>query len=133
MDLILHAGDATSADVLDRLAQLAPVHAVAGNLDGPAVRAWGAAEEARLEVGGVPVAMVHDAGRRQGRARRLQRRFPQVRMVVFGHSHIPLDEQSPELRLVNPGSPTWKRLAPRPTFALADIDRERLDVWIVEL
>jgi putative phosphoesterase len=116
-DLILHAGDATSPDVLQELARHAPLRAVRGNGDRPEVEAWGAAEELELELRGVRVALLHDAGPSRGRPARLRRRFPKADVVVFGHSHIPLVARHEGLLLVNPGSPTWKRREPRPTVA----------------
>ena len=62
--------------------------------------------------------MIHDPGRKQGRRARLRRRFPDARVVVFGHSHIPLLEDENGLMLLNPGSPTDRRRQPRHTFAL---------------
>src|ERR1700758_699243 len=106
-DLILHAGDVCTATVLDELAQYAPVTAVVGNNDGPDVAAWGAAETAFLAIDGLPVAMIHDSGPAAGRVARLRARFPSAGLVVFGHSHIPLDVTSGDggLRIFNPGSP----------------------------
>ncbi len=63
-ELILHAGDVCTAQVLDELAGYAPVRAVLGNNDEPAVAAWGAPPQLELDLGGVPVAMVHDSGPR---------------------------------------------------------------------
>ena len=49
-------------------------------------------------------------------------RFPEAGLVVFGHSHLPLLQTSPEgLTLLNPGSPTERRRAPRHTMAQADV------------
>jgi putative phosphoesterase len=121
-DLILHAGDVTAPSVLDELAGYAPVHAAMGNGDGPEVRAWGALPVVELDIGGVRVAMLHDAGPRDGRERRMRKRFPQADLVVFGHSHVPIDDERQGLRLLNPGSPTWKRRQPAPTYATADIE-----------
>jgi uncharacterized protein len=132
-ELVLHAGDATSAATLEQLAAHAPLHAVLGNIDGTDVAAWGAPAQLELELGGVPVAMLHDAGPRAGRERRLRRRFPGAQLVVFGHSHIPLDEEHEGLHLLNPGSPTWKRRAPAPTLAWLDIARGRVRSRIVAL
>lgn len=115
VDLILHAGDVCLPFVLDELAEIAPVHAVAGNNDGPDVTAWGAPETLELELAGVRVAMIHDSGAKQGRLNRMHRRFPDADLVVFGHSHIPLDESDDRLRIVNPGSPTDKRRQPHGT------------------
>jgi putative phosphoesterase len=114
-DLVLHAGDLMEASLLDELALYAPVCAVKGNMDPPDLDL---PETLELDFGGVRIAMVHDSGRKEGRRKRLARRFPSVRVVVFGHSHIPFLEDEDDLLLLNPGSPTNKRRQPRHTFAL---------------
>jgi putative phosphoesterase len=121
-DLILHAGDVCTADVLDELAQFAEVRAVLGNNDGPDVAAWGAPETLEFELAGLRVAMIHDSGRTADRAARMRSRFPKAHLVVFGHSHIPLDETGPDgLHIFNPGSPTDRRRQPHGTIGLLDI------------
>jgi uncharacterized protein len=120
-DLILHAGDVCTASVLAELAQYAPVTAVLGNNDGPDVAAWGAAETAELDLDGLCVAMIHDSGPATGRVARMRRRFPAAGLVVFGHSHIPLDASSDSLRIFNPGSPTDRRRQPQGTLGLLTI------------
>jgi len=131
-DLILHAGDVCVPSVLDELAAYAPVHVVQGNNDGPEVAAWGAQETWQGELDGLRVAMVHDAGAKQGRTARMRRRFPEAELVVFGHSHIPLDESEtwPDgtgVRIVNPGSPTDKRRQPFRTLGLLDVTAGRIE------
>ena len=111
-DLILHAGDVCTADVLDELATYAPVQVVLGNNDRADVAAWGAPETLELELEGLRVAMVHDSGPAAGRVARLRRRFPGADLVVFGHSHIPMDRSEDALRIFNPGSPTDRRRPP---------------------
>jgi hypothetical protein len=125
-DLILHAGDVCTASVLTELAEYAPVTAVVGNNDDPSVAAWGAAETAELDLDGLRVAMVHDSGARTGRLPRMRRRFPRADLVVFGHSHIPLDESAPGLRIFNPGSPTDRRRQPHGTLGVLEVDDGRL-------
>jgi len=125
-DLILHAGDVCTASVLTELAQYAPVFAVLGNNDGPDVARWGAPETAELDLGGFSLAMVHDSGPAVGRIGRMRRKFPEASLVVFGHSHIPLDESANDLRIFNPGSPTDRRRQPRGTLGLLRIDSGRL-------
>ena len=119
-DLVLHAGDITAAEVLDRLARFAPVHAVLGNNDRELVGVL--PERLELDLEGVSVAMVHDSGPSTGRPARLRRMFPAADLVVFGHSHLPLSlEGEGGQRLLNPGSPTQKRRAPTHTFAEVDL------------
>ena len=125
-DLILHAGDVCTALVLQELGEYAPVTAVLGNNDGPDVARWGAAQTAELDLDGLRVAMVHDAGPAVGRLARMRRRFPEAELVVFGHSHIPLDESAYGLRIFNPGSPTDLRRQPHGTLGVLQIDSGRL-------
>jgi uncharacterized protein len=125
-DVILHAGDVCTAAVLDELSEYAPVLAVLGNNDGADVAEWGAPETLRTDLDGLQVAMLHDSGPAPGRLRRLRRRFPDVGLVVFGHSHIPLDEAGDGIRIVNPGSPTDRRRQPCGTLAVLSIESGQL-------
>ena len=125
-DLILHAGDVCTAGVLDELSGYAPVRAVLGNNDGADVAAWGAPEVLEFDVAGLRVAMIHDSGAKQGRLARMRRTFPAAQLVVFGHSHIPLDETDGDLRIFNPGSPTDRRSQPHGTIGLLRVEEGRL-------
>ncbi|GII79546.1 phosphoesterase [Sphaerisporangium rufum] len=122
-DAILHAGDVCTAGVIEELAGYAPVHVVKGNNDGPDVTA---PETLELDIGGLRVAMIHDSGPRTGRWARLRRRFPEADLVVFGHSHIPLDHHEDGLRIFNPGSPTDRRRQPQGTVGVLRIAGGRL-------
>jgi uncharacterized protein len=122
-DLILHAGDVCTAAVLDELTGYAPVLAVVGNNDGPDVADWGARESAVVELEGLTVGMIHDSGPATGRLVRLRRMFPSAGLVVFGHSHIPMDDADPAgFRIFNPGSPTDRRRQPHGTIGVLRIE-----------
>ncbi len=125
-DVILHAGDVCTAAVLDELSGYAPVLAVAGNNDGPDVAAWGATPALEADLGGLRVAMIHDSGPADGRLHRMRRRFPGADLVVFGHSHIPLDAGDGGFRIFNPGSPTDRRRQPHGTVGVLRIAAGRL-------
>jgi putative phosphoesterase len=129
-DLVLHAGDLMDPALLDELAEYAPVGAVRGNLDPPDLDL---PETLELDFGGIRAAMIHDSGRKQGRRRRLRRRFPEVRVVIFGHSHIPFLEDEGGLMLLNPGSPTDRRRQPQHTFALLRAQAGRVRAEILPL
>ena len=116
--------------LLAELAAYAPVRAVRGNLDPPDL---GLPETLEFEFGGAKVAMIHDSGRKQGRRRRLRRRFPDARVAVFGHSHTPFLEDESGLMLLNPGSPTDRRRQPRHTFALLYAQAGKVRAEIVPL
>lgn len=120
-DLILHAGDVCAPSVLDELSGFAPVRAVLGNNDGDDVAAWGAPLERELDLEGVRVAMIHIAGPKQGRGRRMGRQFPDADVVVFGHSHMPVDVVEDGTHLFNPGSPTDPRREPMGSYGWLEL------------
>jgi putative phosphoesterase len=121
-DHILHAGDVCDPSLLDELKSLAPLTVVMGNCDAFDVRDWGATDDVTLELGGIRIAMIHDSGARSGRRTRMKKMWPDARVVVFGHSHLPVNDDDGELLLFNPGSPTWKRMAPFPSMGLLWIE-----------
>jgi len=91
-DHILHAGDVCDPALLEELSALAPLTVVMGNCDGPGIRNWGATDQAEVNLGGIGIGMIHDAGLSPGRRQRLRGRFQDARVVVFGHSHMPYNE-----------------------------------------
>jgi putative phosphoesterase len=124
-DVVLHAGDVVVPEVLADLADYAPVHAVLGNNDHELVGTLPAT--LTVELAGVRGALVHDSGPSAGRPTRLKRMFPDADFVVFGHSHLPLDECGIDgQRLFNPGSPTERRRAPTHTVGLLELDGGRI-------
>jgi putative phosphoesterase len=130
-ELILHAGDLVSPEVLEELEATAPVQAVRGNMDlDESLRSL--PQTWRQEVGGVEVAMIHDAGPSSGRLLRLGRRFPGARVVVFGHSHRPLVEDDGSMMLLNPGSACDPR-GRAPTVAVLDIEGGKVEASLVEV
>lgn len=121
-DHILHAGDVVDPALLHELQALAPLTVVMGNCDGSDVRDFGAGDRADVILDGINIGMIHDSGPKDGRHERMRKVFPEARVVVFGHSHIPWNEDSEGLLLFNPGSPTWKRRAPFTSMGLLWID-----------
>jgi uncharacterized protein len=119
-DVILHAGDVLTRHLLDELAALAPVHAVLGNNDTALLGVL--PETLEVDLDGVRVAMIHDAGTRSGRPGRLRRRFPDARVVVYGHSHLPDASAGVDGQLLfNPGSCTERRRAPERTYGVLEL------------
>jgi uncharacterized protein len=129
-DLILHAGDLIDQALLGKLATYAPTRVVQGNLDPPEA---GLPETLEFAFGGAKVAMVHDSGPKKGRRNRMRGRFPEARIVIFGHSHIPWLEDEDGLLLLNPGSPTDRRRQPQHTFALLQVDGGEIMAEIMAL
>ncbi len=133
-DLIIHAGDLATIEVLHELQRFGPqVLAVHGNVDSAEVRA-ALPDTARIEAAGASLAVIHDAGPARGRVERLRRRFPDADAVVFGHSHIPLREQAQDgFQIFNPGSPTERRRSPSHTMGMATIANGKITFELVVL
>jgi uncharacterized protein len=125
-DLLLHAGDLSTADVLAELESIGPpLQAVYGNIDSPEL-VERLPEELSIDLEGVTVSMLHDAGPTKGRLDRMRARFPEADVVVFGHSHLPLHEKADRFQLFNPGSPTERRTAPAHTMGIAEVSRGQI-------
>lgn len=129
-DLVLHAGDWISVELLDALeARADRLVGCYGNNDGPDLRAR-LPEVARVEVEGVRFAVVHETGSKAGREQRAAQDYPDDDVLVFGHSHIPWDARVANrrgtLRLLNPGSPTDRRRMPTATYFTLEVARGEL-------
>jgi putative phosphoesterase len=124
-DMVLHAGDVVDDSLLATLRSIAPTFAVLGNND---IALNGALPKTRqVDLGGLRVAMIHDSGARQGRASRLHRQFPDADVVIFGHSHVPVDDFGVEGQLLfNPGSPTERRSSPHHTLGILEASDGKL-------
>jgi uncharacterized protein len=134
-DLLLHAGDVMTIEVLRELEAIGPpLAAVHGNMDSAELRRLLPAERV-VEVEGARIAMLHDAGPRAGRLERVHRRFgARADAVVFGHSHLPLHERAGDgFQIFNPGSPTERRRAPSHTMGMARAGDGALEFELLEL
>jgi putative phosphoesterase len=108
VELIIHAGDLSRLSVIDELELLAPVTAVQGNIEEEEVtRTLPIKRE--LLIGGIRIGIVHILGDAQNRAKAARQEFPTARCVIFGHSHIPYNQEHDGQLLFNPGSATDRR------------------------
>lgn len=116
---ILHAGDICTAQVLHDLETIAPVYAVRGNRDLLLLRSLPTRRE--LNFAGVSIGLAHGHGRLSeyllDRVRfmlhglrvqhyhlRMMAAFPSSRIIVFGHTHWPINQWVNQQLLFNPGS-----------------------------
>ncbi len=108
VDLILHAGDVGTADILDRLEALAPTKAVWGNIDGRDIRLRSQKHQ-KFAIGNVRFWMTHIAGRpgawQAGMGVQLRPEPPDI--FICGHSHIlriERDKSLGNMLYINPGA-----------------------------
>jgi uncharacterized protein len=122
-DVVLHAGDWVDERLLEEFQERARrLIGVWGNNDHGALRER-LPEVARTEIEGIRFGVIHETGPAKGREERCSALFPELDVLVFGHSHIPWDTTGPTgLRLLNPGSPTDRRRQPSCTYLTAVAD-----------
>ena len=126
-DLIVHAGDIGSPEVLDRLSQIAPVTAVRGNNDkGPWADALPVTEV--LEVGACLLYVLHEL-----QALDLDPGAAGFQAVVSGHSHQPRAEMRSGVLFLNPGSAGPRRFKLPVAVARITIDGSTLAHELIEL
>ncbi len=123
VELIIHAGDLSILSVLDELETLAPVVAVQGNVEYEEV-VLKLPIKREIVVGHCRIGIVHILGDSKTHVRMARQEFPDARVVVFGHSHIPWNEEHDGQLLFNPGSATDRRRQPRCSIGLLYVDDE---------
>lgn len=123
-DVLLHAGDIGDSSVLSRLAQLAPVHAVRGNIDSRAELPdvlnveFKHGDQRALMVLLTHIAVAGPVIRADAAK---QARAVKASLIVCGHSHVPFITQDRGLTLFNPGSIGPRRFRLPILFGVMDI------------
>lgn len=123
VDLILHAGDLVELSVLDDLMAIAPVEAVAGNVDESEVQLKFPVKKV-IPIGNYSVGLIHGKFRIDIQREMIRKEFDAVDLIVYGHSHTPFWGKIDGVYYLNPGSPTDKRHAPYNSVALLEIGSE---------
>ncbi|MDY6865022.1 MAG: metallophosphoesterase family protein [Halobacteriota archaeon] len=123
VDLILHAGDFEESSALRDLRDICEVKAVHGNMDSLALKEE-LPEKLVLEVEGYKIGLTHGFGAPEGLEARLRKRFDKIDIMVYGHSHRPMNEVVDGTLFFNPGSPTDIIFAPFKSFGILEIGRE---------
>ena len=109
--LILHAGDAGHASVLQSLDQVAPTVAVRGNAD-PLDLIETLPDRVWIEAGSRTILLMHGHHGKTALKAARAAAASDVDLIVFGHSHRPLIDREGRTILFNPGSPTERRWNP---------------------
>ncbi|HEX6134929.1 MAG TPA: metallophosphoesterase family protein [Longimicrobiales bacterium] len=122
VDLILHAGDVGSADIIVELETIAPVHAVMGNTDSPALRPR-VRDELELELEGCRVIVVHGHAFGSPSAPVLHAAYPETDVIVYGHTHRQRIDRIGDCIVVNPGAAGPARFDLKPSVAVMTLVR----------
>lgn len=127
VERIIHAGDLSVLSVITELETIAPVVAVQGNIEEEEVMLQLPIKR-EIMVGNCRIGVVHILGDSRTRARVARQEFPNARVVIFGHSHIPWNEDANGQLLFNPGSATDRRRQPTCSIGLLHVDDDTCDV-----
>ncbi len=131
VDLILHAGDIVDLSLLDELRTIAPVEAVAGNMDDSEVHMKLPIKKI-IPIGRYSVGLIHGKYKIDIQKEMIRKEFGDVDLIIFGHSHTPFWGRIDGVYFLNPGSPTDKRHAPYNSVAVLYVGDE-LKAEIVRL
>ncbi|HPI03810.1 MAG: phosphodiesterase [Candidatus Aerophobetes bacterium ADurb.Bin490] len=106
VDLIIHAGDHTSREIITTLEKTAPLVSVQGNMDPDALNL----EQQTVLIlnDKFKIAVCHGAGLHANTAERMYKKFAPEKpdMIIFGHTHLAMNKLHNGILLFNPGSPT---------------------------
>ena len=103
VDLIVHAGDIVTMDVIHGLEMVAPLKGVCGNMDLSEIRLV-FPEKLVLELEGRKIGVMHGSGGPAGLENLVMQAFPGVDIIIFGHSHVEVNKVLHGIQLFNPGS-----------------------------
>ncbi len=123
----MHAGDLSILQVIAELETIAPVIAVQGNVEREEV-ILKLPIKRKITVGYCRIGIVHILGDAAHYARNARREFPDAHVVIFGHSHVPYNQQHEGQLLFNPGSATDRRRQPACSIGMLSIDDDARSV-----
>ncbi|MCX7708753.1 MAG: metallophosphatase family protein [Clostridia bacterium] len=131
VDLILHAGDISRDYVIYELEEIAPVEAVAGNVDDDYLLDM-LGRKKIISAGGIRIGLIHGDGSSGTTLQRVQKAFngEPVHCIIFGHSHIPFSEWIEGVLYFNPGSPTDKRREANYSYGILEIHKDNIEASI---
>jgi putative phosphoesterase len=123
VDLILHAGDLVDISVLEELKKMADVQAVHGNMDAPKVFKL-LPEKKIINIGTHSIGLTHGHGPPFNLIHRVREEFTQkVDVIVFGHSHSPVNKIQDGILFFNPGSPTDRVFAKHNSYGILTVNK----------
>jgi putative phosphoesterase len=126
-DYIIHAGDIGHREILTKLAEIAPVTAIRGNVDRE-VWARKIPPTNLLEVGGTAIYVLHNFQELD-----LKPEVAGFAAVVYGHSHLPKQEMKNGVLYFNPGSAGPRRFQLPVTIGRLKVQDGRVSGEIVEI
>ncbi len=126
-DYIIHAGDIGDPAILEKLAEIAPVTAIRGNVDR---EDWAKKIPSTdlLEIAGVSIYILHNLAELD-----LKPEVAGFEVVVYGHSHVPKQQTKNGVLYFNPGSAGPRRFRLPVTIGRLRVKDGKASAEIVEI
>jgi hypothetical protein len=132
-DLIVHAGDITEMSVIERLEDIAEVRAVSGNMDSLKVKK-NLPSRLLFKVDGKNIGVVHGTGRGPEPLESAKNIFHNdADIIIFGHSHNPVNMTIDGKLYMNPGSPTDMVFTSYRSFGIIELKKGGVSAEIIRL
>ena len=132
-DLIIHAGDLVEKSVIEELEKLAETKAVHGNMDSVDLKK-SLPGKIVLDVAGKKIGVTHGSGPPFRVLQRASKAFKEkVDIIIFGHSHSPINEERDGTLFFNPGSATDKVFSKYCSFGIIEIEEGNIRAEIIKL
>jgi len=132
----LHAGDFISESVFYELSKITKTYGVLGNMDDLSLKGK-LPEKQIIELGNIRLGLIHGRGSPATLMDYINSEFKQelntLNIIVFGHTHHPLDKEIDGRTYFNPGSCTDRVFAPYPSYGVLEIDGRNIKRRIVKL
>ena len=134
VDLIIHAGDVCDAETLDIFRAVAPVRAVQGNMDDPALKKRLPLRDS-MAVEGISIGVYHGHGATRDAMHNAQKQFEGEHMdiIIFGHSHQPTKQVAGKTLMFNPGSPNDVVRAPYFSYGLLEVNDGKFKANVIKI
>ena len=131
--LIIHAGDIVEMHVLEELEKIAEVKAVYGNMDSHEI-VNNLPEKISFEAEGKKIGVVHGKGSASKIIENVKQSFTKKQdIIIFGHSHVPINKTIDGILLFNPGSATDRIFSPYRTIGIIEIEGGEVRAEIIKL
>lgn len=126
MDMIIHAGDYTSPEIISLLSNHCKFIGVYGNNDGPSIKSK-VPEKQILCVEGYKIGIYHGHGDKKQTLDNVMNIFKNDKLdiIIFGHSHKPTLFTKGKTLYLNPGSTTYKRKDPWFSYIILELEKDR--------
>ncbi len=126
-ELILHAGDMVDLSVVEQLKKIAKVEAVRGNMDLPKTQS-ALQDKKMLDICGKKICLMHGYGNPKNLIKILKENFSKYKpnIIVFGHSHVPMNEYIDDILFFNPGSATDSIFSPYKSYGIIELTKGKI-------